>query len=195
MHKRMWAAAVLALALLAAGCGQSASGGNSVASADGSKADQTAGEQDKDKQKDAQQAGLDFARCMREHGVDMPDPQADGGFLRIGPGPGEGGPSQAGELTPPEGFEEADKVCRHHLEGLIQDGGGPIDPAEQDRALKFAQCMRDHGVEMPDPDFSKGGVRIQIGGEGFDPNSQVFKDAQKACGGLFGPARAAGTRS
>jgi hypothetical protein len=195
MHKRMWAPAVLALALLAAACGQSPSGGNSVASADGSKADQTAGEQDKDKQKDAQQAGLDFARCMREHGVDMPDPQADGGFLRIGPGPGEGGPSQASELTPPEGFEEADKGCRHHLEGLIQDGGGPIDPAEQDRALKFAQCMRDHGVEMPDPDFSKGGVRIQIGGEGFDPNSQVFKDAQKACGGLFGPARAAGTRS
>ncbi len=57
----------------------------------------------------------------------------------------------------------------------------------QEQALEYAECMREHGVDMPDPDFSRGGVSIRIGGEGFDPNSQVFKDAQKACGAFFGP--------
>ena len=35
--------------------------------------------------KDPEDAMLDFARCMREHGVDMPDPDTSGG----GPGVGE----------------------------------------------------------------------------------------------------------
>ena len=51
--------------------------------------------------------------------------------------------------------------------------------------------MRDNGIDMPDPDFSGGGVRIAIeGGPGGanGPDSETFKAAQKACGGLFGPA-------
>ena len=66
----------------------------------------------------------------------------------------------------------------------------PIDPKEQDRALKFAQCMRDNGVDMPDPDFAGGGIRVTIGvpgGGGITPDSEVFQAAQKACGPLFGP--------
>lgn len=176
-------AAMTALALLAAACGGSSGDRTTdVASAGGGKGAST---NEKEKA-DPQQAGLDFARCMREHGVDVPDPKAsDGGFVVVGPGPG----SEAVDLgdEPPAGFEEANEACRHFLEDLIQDGGGPIDPKEQDRALKFAQCMREHGVDMPDPDFSKGGAQIKIGGEGFDPTSEPFKSAQKACGSLFGP--------
>ena len=176
--------AVLALCLVAVACGgSSGDGGSGVASAGEGKATNTG---DKGKKKtDPQQAGLDFARCMRERGVDVPDPKGGDGFVMVGPAPGQA----AGDLggAPPADFEEAEKACRHHLEGLIPEGGGQIDPKEQDRALAFAKCMREHGVNMPDPDFSQGnGVRIQIGSDGLDPNSPTFQAAQKACGSLFG---------
>ena len=40
---------------------------------------------------DNRKAMLDFARCMRENGVDMPDPTFEGGrvTMRIGGKPGE----------------------------------------------------------------------------------------------------------
>lgn len=189
--------AALSLSLLAAACGgASGDGGNGVASAGGGNA---ASAGDKKGKADPQQAGLDFARCMREHGVDVPDPKGtDGGMVLIGPGPGDGGARPGAE--PPAGFEEANKACRHILEDLIQDGGRAVDPEDQDRALEFARCMREHGVDTPDPDFSKGGVQIDLG-EGFDPGSETAKAAHKACGSLFGPgdgsapAPGAGARS
>jgi len=47
-------------------------------------------------------------------------------------------------------------------------------------ALKFSQCMRDHGItNFPDPD-ANGGIAIS-GGPGMDPTSQTFQDAQNAC--------------
>jgi hypothetical protein len=171
---------VLALVLATAGCGGSG-GGEGVASADGAKSSSKAAAP---KKKDPQQAGLDFARCMREHGVDVPDPQpGEGGFIRVGPGPADGGTLAEPAFDP--AFEEADKACRHFLEDLIPHGAGPADPEEQDRALKFSQCMREHGVNMPDPEFQGGGISVKI--EGVDPTSESFKEAQKACGDLFGP--------
>jgi hypothetical protein len=48
-----------------------------------------------------------------------------------------------------------------------------------DGALKFAKCMRDHGIDMPDPDpTGKGATRL--GGPGDDPKK--FEAAAKACG-------------
>ena len=187
------AVVAVALALLAAGCGGTAGAGtDGVATAGGGKDADAA---DAAAQKDPQQAGLDFARCMREHGVDMPDPEFGGdGFIRVRPGPGPDGASASGDATageptgPPAGFEEADKACRHFLDDLVQDGGGPIDPEAQDRMLKFTQCMREHGVDMPDPEFSGGGgrFRAEVGAKGLDPSSDTFQEAQKACGSLFG---------
>ncbi|HEU0288914.1 MAG TPA: hypothetical protein VFR22_17825 [Nocardioidaceae bacterium] len=61
------------------------------------------------------------------------------------------------------------------------------ESAMQDAALEFAQCMRDKGYDMPDPDVSNGGMRIQGGGD-LDPNDpQVQKDmneCQEAFEGL-----------
>lgn len=181
--------AVFALCVLAAACGGSSGGDGAggVASAGNGSNAKSSG--DGKKKADPQQAGLGFARCMREHGVDVPDPKSgEGGMVMIGPGPADG-PATLG-AEPPAGFEEANKACRHFLEDLVRDGGPTMDPKEQDRALKFAECMRKNGVSMPDPDFSKGGVQIEIGGEGFDPMSETFKAAQKACGSLFGPGGA-----
>jgi hypothetical protein len=55
---------------------------------------------------------------------------------------------------------------------------------------KQAKCMREHGVDMPDPDpTGKGGMRI--GGPGDDPKK--FEEAAKACGlGMSVHSEAAG---
>src|SRR5919198_1218149 len=59
---------------------------------------------------------------------------------------------------------------------------GTKDP--QEAALEFAKCMREHGVDMPDPKFGKGGIVVQknaSGDTGVDPDDPTFKAAQKAC--------------
>jgi hypothetical protein len=56
-----------------------------------------------------------------------------------------------------------------------------------ERALKFSECMRSHGVpSFPDP---SGGGHTRIGGpgSGIDLDSPQFKAAQKACQKYFGP--------
>jgi hypothetical protein len=68
-------------------------------------------------------------------------------------------------------------------------GGKQLSPEEQDKILAFARCMREHGVDMPDPDFSSGGVTFGIGGpdqkSGIDPGSETFQEAQRACQSLM----------
>jgi hypothetical protein len=52
--------------------------------------------------------------------------------------------------------------------------GGSKDP--QQAALAFARCMRQHGVNIPDPGAS-GGLDLR----GFNSDSPKFKAAQQAC--------------
>jgi hypothetical protein len=128
-----------------------------------------------------EQAQLNFARCMRSHGVNIPDPKpgpnGGAGNIRIG-GPGKNGPS-------PQVVDRANAACRKYIQAVAPK----LSPTEQaelrDQALKFAQCMRSHGVDMPDPQVGNGGVRITIrggrGSKGINPSSPAFKDAQEAC--------------
>ncbi|HEX3279160.1 MAG TPA: hypothetical protein VHR40_11625 [Thermoleophilaceae bacterium] len=68
--------------------------------------------------------------------------------------------------------------------------GGGSDPKsaadfKQDMrqaALKYAQCMRKHGVDMPDPQFNGKGMSMQIGGPGESAIPKATMDeAQRAC--------------
>ena len=150
-----------AAALTLAACG----GSNSPSSADA--------------QAKREQAQLNFARCMRSHGVNMPDPK---------PGPG-GGPGlmRVGgkDGISPQVFERANAACRKYIQAAMPK----LSPAQQaelrDQALKFAKCMRQHGVDMPDPEVGRGGVRITVRGGprsgGINPDSPAFKEAQEAC--------------
>src|SRR3954453_15966277 len=49
-------------------------------------------------------------------------------------------------------------------------------------AVKFSQCMRQHGIsDFPDPD-SQGRMQIRVTpGSDMDPNNPQFKTAQTAC--------------
>ena len=104
---------------------------------------------------------LAFAECMRENGVDFPDPvvEADGtvtfGFR---PG-GRAGAAGFEEVGRDPDLPAAQEACGGMLEGLaFGPGQGGADLIElQDTLLEFAQCMRDHGVDMADPDLSRFG--------------------------------------
>lgn len=125
---------------------------------------------------------LEFTECMRDHGVDLPDPEisssGDGGGRVVVGGPGGGGGPQDQKA-----FEEADEECRHIMEDVFGDAP-EMDPEEQaemqDNALAYAQCMRDHGIEVPDPEFSDGGIGMRLG-EGIDPEDPDFIAAEEAC--------------
>jgi hypothetical protein len=129
-------------------------------------------------------AALDYTKCMRDNGVDIPDPEPGQRGLRLMPQKG----------TSPEKMETADKACRKHLEAIEPPDISPEQEKKfQQAALAQSRCMREHGIDMPDPTFDEdGGAQIRIGpGSGIDPESPKFQKAQEACrkdapGGLGG---------
>jgi hypothetical protein len=185
----------LALTLGVAACGGGGSGGGGVASlsngggnASGSSANTGTSTQDFRAQM------LDYAKCMRANGVDFPDPQFDANgrpqFDRNSGGQG------FDSLRNSPNFQKARKACeskRPHFGGQFQ-----LTPQQQAEARKsllaFATCMRDHGVDFPDPTFDANG-RPQFDGNGggrraFDNSDPKVTEARDACrrqaGGSFG---------
>lgn len=163
----------LLVAACALGCSQPGTG-NGVATA-GAPVAAAASSAPEDGAPDEEQL-RGFARCMRDHGVDMPDPQAGpNGELRvtINGGPGD-----------EQRTEEAQQACRH----LMPNGGEPpqLDPAQLEQQRAISRCMRENGVPgFPDPE-PNGRIRIQ-GGSGLDPSDPSFQAAQVKCDAL-GPA-------
>jgi hypothetical protein len=125
------------------------------------------------------QALLDYARCMRQHGIDMPDPKFDsgGGVTMTQGGPGTAPVSK-------RKMDAAQQACAKYQK---QVKAPPLSAEEQAEfrkaALANARCMRDHGIDFPDPEFGANGeARVRIGkGSGINPKSAKFQAAQKAC--------------
>jgi hypothetical protein len=67
--------------------------------------------------------------------------------------------------------------------------GGNKNATNRDKAMKFAECMRDKGVsEFPDPDAS-GELTIDgvLNGSSLDPDAPAWKAAIEACKDLQPP--------
>jgi hypothetical protein len=129
---------------------------------------------------DPEDAMLAFADCMRDHGVDMPDPIV----ARAGDGPPASLPPQPEIDFGSEEFAAAEEACRPLLPaGGMELGEAPQLSEDQEQALlAFAECMRENGIDMPDP--QGGGFIVEVGGEsaiGFDPSSAEFRAAEEAC--------------
>lgn len=177
----MLAIVLLGLALVASGCGSSSSSEDGVAALDGSAGEDEAApaaENEDLDEEDRQEAALEWARCMREHGIDVPDPEFGNGgtAVRVG-GPGFNPNS--------EKFRTAQKEC-----GTPFGRGGPPALSEeerqefQDAMLEFAKCMREHGIDMPDPEFGEGGRGVFRRGPGANSDlgdREAFEAAQQAC--------------
>ena len=142
----------------------------------------------------ARDAGIAFARCMRANGVDMPDPQVDENGVMIAE-PGDGQAPGADGGAPSGRFRAAEQRCRKHLEDLEPPQLSPEQTKEFRRqALAHARCMREHGVDFPDPAFSEdGGAIVDIGpGSGLNPDSPAFRRAEARCRDLAGGPGGAG---
>jgi hypothetical protein len=190
LHSRLlklMVAPVLVLALAA--CSTPSSAGVATLSEDAGADDKSTA----DEQKDAEAELVKWAECMRENGIDIPDPTADGeGNLRL-VRPAQratGGSDEApgGAVRIGEDFEKARDECGDPPQ---IPGAGPseADLEElQENALALSQCMRDEGIEdFPDPDFSGSGpgagARVTVGGPlgGVDMDDPEVQAAFEAC--------------
>lgn len=165
------ALAVLPIALLVAltGCGPDTGDGAGVASATGGDTSSgDSGESAEPMSEDEQyEQMLDYAQCLREHGLDVQDPAPGEGIeVRI-----EGGPDKS---------DAALEAC----EDLAPQppAGGPDQREARADMLAYAKCMRDNGVEeFEDPKPGKG---IHLDATiAEDPD---FEEAEQACAEHFG---------
>jgi hypothetical protein len=163
-------AMIACLAVVAAGCG-----GGSEASSVAHLGTSTAPTKTETAAVSGSRSPVAYARCMRSHGVPMfPDPDSNGHLSS----------SSIPNLNSPQ-YRKAQEVCRSLLpQGYTGQGGSPtggsLTPQQQAQFLKYARCMRTHGLpNFPDPTSS--GLTLS----GIDPNSPRFQAAQKACRSLL----------
>jgi hypothetical protein len=185
---RLVVAGVAVLALLGGGVALATSGGpgddddSGVATVDGDSADpasDSSGDGGEPTQEEVQDAMLDFAQCMRDQGIDMPDPEfsEEGGGVVMRQEAGV----EAGSGPDMDDFEAAEEVCGEIMEDIraeMPDMDAEQVAELQDKLLVMAQCMRDKGYDFPDPEVGDDGrVATRMGGpdgdEGpsFDPES------------------------
>ncbi|MEU7583575.1 hypothetical protein AB0B50_39055 [Streptomyces sp. NPDC041068] len=145
-----------ALALFAGACSGGSGESDKSNSADGGKG----AEADK---------GFKQRECLRKHGLDVAEPKSgqDAAGITIG-----------GDMSK-EKMEKAMKECGM---GGGSKGGG-ISQADKDKMLKYAQCMRKNGYNMPDPKFGGGGsVEAMPMPKGAE--AKKMEKAAKACKGI-----------
>lgn len=155
---------VVLVAMVATGCGGTGGGTKGGPGGD-------------DASEDPQAAALSWAKCMRENGIDIPDPkpQDDGSGGQVGLAPGLGGPMPGMDA---EAFEAAQEACAEYAEDMGGEGGGGFTEEDKQQMVDFARCMREQGIDMPDPDLdgSDGAVGVEI-----DPSDPDFAAAHEAC--------------
>ncbi|RSM62154.1 hypothetical protein DMH04_52945 [Kibdelosporangium aridum] len=110
-----------------------------------------------------------FAKCMRDNGIDVPDPDPNGGG-------GDWDNSKIDRNSP--AFQKAMDACKQFLPG----GGdlSKLDPKLIDQLRALTQCLRDNGVDVPDPDPNSPNLGLGTL-QGIDRNSPAFKKAMEAC--------------
>lgn len=166
--------------LLLAACGGSSSSAASAAA----------------KEQQAEVKFADFARCLREHGINAEASTIPGGGrgLRVN-GPTNGGPSS---IKGPAAMEAAQKACKKYQPEQQKLNLSPQEKVERDEAVeKFARCMREHGIQVH-ASSAEGRIAIRIhggpGSNGPNPGSPAFLAAQNSCQGLL-PSKGKGPPS
>ncbi|WP_405550245.1 hypothetical protein OG215_35750 [Streptomyces globisporus] len=143
-----------ALALTATACSGDGDGTKDGGSASGTK-------------KTKEDQALEHRKCLREQGLDIPEPK-----------PGENGMGVTidGGSMGKEKMEKAFKACEDKAVG-----GGPkeLSQAEKDKMVAFARCMRKNGFDMPDPKFDGG--KGQALPELKSQDMKKLEKANKAC--------------
>jgi hypothetical protein len=133
---------VIVIALLAAACGGGADDSSQVASLGEGQAEGSGGGNDTVPPDDADAQALVFAECVRDNGVDMPDP-----------GPGQQGLVDAFRAVAGNydraTLEQALTAC----EGLLPQYAQEQHPTGDDFLLELAECLREQGLDVSDNPF------------------------------------------
>jgi hypothetical protein len=134
-----FAVTVIASLILSA-CGDS-TGATGVASAGGAENPATPIETEDTRPLDPDTQALMFAECMRDNGVDMPDP-----------GPGQQGLGEAFQAVAGNydraTLEQALSVCEDQTPQYAQE-----EEHENDVILALAECLREQGLDVSDDPF------------------------------------------
>lgn len=125
------------------------------------------------------QEALRYAQCMRSHGVtNFADPVA-GKAQPIG---------GSGIDTSSPTYQAAASACQRYQPTAGNGVQGGPTPGAQTAQLKFAECMRSHGVtNFPEGSGNSGGGQQSLSQYGIDTNSPTFQSANQACSSLLGP--------
>ncbi len=93
------------------------------------------------------QAALGFAKCMREHGYQVPDPSFDDQGLPVY------GDLRGGVVTEKNAeFDQIRRDCAAPLDTAYRNAGvRNAKEVKPEELLGFARCMREHGIDIPDP--------------------------------------------
>ncbi|MFE1166233.1 hypothetical protein [Nocardiopsis sp. NPDC058789] len=128
------AVATAAAGLLLTGCG--ALGGDDAADPEAAP------------EKSMDEAMLDYAACMRDAGFDMPDPDPDSGMI---------------SLPTMEEPDEEMMAAMEECESLLPvDENAPSEEEQFEIDLRIAECLRENGVDVPDPEPGMGlGIPIE----------------------------------
>ncbi len=120
---------------------------------------------------------VEFARCMRAHGIGMSDPFHRPGHDGLTVDLPERGPATSDAYT----------ACGHYLQATIElkqaAAEQQLTPAVRLGLIRYAQCMRTHAVPMLDPG-SLG--QLSLGnvpgiGNGFGRYTPQFRAADHDC--------------
>jgi hypothetical protein len=118
------------------------------------------------------QSGIKFAACMRSHGV----PSFPDNAITISNGKVTMDVPSSLDPNSPQ-FQSAEQACRQDLPG---GGSGSSSNSNTQQVIKFANCMRSHGVtKFPEPNSQ--GRELITSGSGIDPNSPQYQSAMQAC--------------
>ena len=129
---------------------------------------------------DDEQAILDLVACLRDNGLDIPDPQ----FGPEGPSFADPNAMAAIDLTS-DTFIDAMDACNEYLEAVRPEIDPELQAEQVEQQLVLAECMRREGMEdFPDPDPVQGFTPRDLGS--FDPLDPDFQAAFTTCAAEIG---------
>ncbi|NRQ31053.1 hypothetical protein HII36_04280 [Nonomuraea sp. NN258] len=104
---------------------------------------------------------------MRENGVPVRDPRESGRLSAADTGVGQ------------ETLEKAQQACRQHVQPAAGDRPNADDAGVMDKYLAYAACMRENGVDLPDPKAGADGEIVMEPKTATD--SPQYVAANKTC--------------
>ncbi|WP_372405265.1 hypothetical protein [Streptomyces luteireticuli] len=155
------AALVTGMALFAVGCTGDGADSGKGGSAQGSDVSGKGKEED-----DAYK----YRQCLRDNGVKVDEPKE--------------GQAAGIQVRDEKAFKKAKEACKD-LPGAGKELSAEEQQKALDKSIKFARCMREQGVDMPDPELKDGNLTAKAGGGPDMPKGKMEK-AMKACNDKLG---------